>query len=107
MTQGCVQDVSGPYSNQNQCVETCEDCAEEQQYDTNEDDIVDACCPLDKEGLDTNGDGVRDFCGCLPEVCDDGNANTINDMITQNCACEGESYELSITDPYECGEDIV
>ncbi len=106
IAEWCVQHVDGPYTNQNQCLETCNECAEAQQYDSDDDKIVDACCPEDKDAIDANGDGIKDFCGCLPAVCDDWDPDTINDMIDKNCACEGESMELSISDPYECGWDF-
>ena len=40
------------------------------------------------------------------ESCDDNDPGTINDFQNEQCECIGEPTQLSIEDPYECGEDI-
>ncbi len=86
--------------------------------DTDGDGISDADdnCPLiaNQDQIDFDGDGLGNSCDqdndddgvpndldCLPfdatstfgvgDICDDGNSNTINDMINANCECEGQA----------------
>jgi len=88
------------------------------QLDTDMDGVADAVdnCPttVNPDQADFDGDGLGDFCDpdddndgladaidCGPlnpdivfsrgDVCDDGNPNTINDVVTQACVCAGDS----------------
>jgi hypothetical protein len=104
--------------------EDCDDSEETVHPGAEEvcDGIDNNCFDGIDEGLDTDGDGTADCfdecpsdpakvvsgtCGCgNPEPgssCDDGDANTINDVITSECACVGE--EVNCEDGIQNGEE--
>lgn len=88
------------------CVETTSD-ADGDGIDDDEDNCVSIANPnqedLDQDGLgdvcdnDMDGDGVINAADCAPmdaaiypgSTCDDGNAETVNDVIQNDCSCEG------------------
>ena len=77
--------------------DNCPNDANADQANNDGDDLGDAC-----DGDDDN-DGVLDELDCAPfdasiavtigDVCNDGNANTSNDRINENCECVGSDSE--------------
>ena len=59
--------------------------------------IDEAACNYDPSA------GVSDgSCLFVGEPCDDGWSNTINDVVTENCQCEGEGVVYGCTDQVAC-----
>ena len=72
-------------------IDNCEDIENEDQLDLDEDLIGDVC------DEDIDGDFVENDLDCAPEdsalfpgaLCDDGDEQTFNDQIQDNCSCSG------------------
>ena len=46
LTDGCVLDPAGEYTDQLACTEACESCPVELQYDSDADSELDMCCQV-------------------------------------------------------------
>lgn len=60
-------------------------------------------CPGGDDAVDNNGNGTPDACdpcedSMVGASCDDGDPNTINDIIDAHCNCSGTSASLSVLD---------
>gem|GEM_PF-2288693 len=44
LTDGCILDPAGEYTNLNQCSEVCESCPVSEQYDSTGNGALDVCC---------------------------------------------------------------
>jgi len=77
--------------------------------DSDQDDVCDFYdkCPGYPDWQDIDGDGIPDSCDDCNEsglVCDDGDPCTVNDMIGDNCECQGiymDSDQDDICDFYD------
>ncbi|MEL6988029.1 MAG: hypothetical protein AAGK97_09370, partial [Bacteroidota bacterium] len=74
------------------------------------------CVPDNTVGVcDTDGDGVSDGNDICPGFddnligteCDDGNPNTLNDVYTTNCICEGVLPIITGFDLYDANTDLL